>query len=65
MCHVAYLSQSKTIQSYDSNGLDWIFFISQLLQKKNKMHSNVTMCANLFIFIMAPRKRCKIIIYFY
>jgi hypothetical protein len=34
---------SKTIQTYESNGLDWVSFISQLQKKENKTHSNVTM----------------------
>jgi hypothetical protein len=34
---------SKTIQTYESNGLDWVSFISQLQKKENKTHSNVSM----------------------
>jgi hypothetical protein len=39
------MSQFKTIQTYESNGLDWVSFIYQLQKKKKgkKKHSNVTM----------------------
>jgi len=37
------VSQPKTIQTYESNGLDWVSFIFQLQKKENKTHSNVTM----------------------
>ncbi len=35
------MSLCKTMQTYESNGLDWVSFISNY---KKKMHSNVIMC---------------------
>ncbi len=36
------MSLCKTMESYESNGLDWVSYVFNY--KNKKMHSNVTMC---------------------